>query len=173
MKTISTLLALVLACCWSLAAYSSPGLKNIPLNCLITQNGLKKADIALRLYEDDRLLDTVVSNKDGMLKLFLAPNATYTLEVASRGYFRKKIQINTAGCRATPEQGVILQLTLTPDYSRVVDYDRQLDHPFGLFHVRKDKKRFTYNKRHARKMRRLELIALRAYYRHRKARPEF
>ncbi|GEM_PF-3780244 len=127
--------------------------------CVLTEQGGNRLGISMRIYEGNELCQTIRPNENGEVEFVLSSEGWHTIEVYSRGYFKKRVQINTTGIHGSKYifHDLYMAIELVPDYSSGESFNDELDFPFGVFEYDIDRDRFVYSKRYARDMRKLEV----------------
>ncbi|MCI5054646.1 MAG: hypothetical protein MRY83_00990 [Flavobacteriales bacterium] len=153
----SILFIILLVLITNTTSASSPP-QTLSLECQVTYFGKKKPGIHLSLYEENQIKNESTSNAKGKVKFNLEPGKYYTILVTEEGFSDKKIQINTTDVEnfkkvkdVHVELGMVMQSDLGGN-----NYHDDLDYPFAVFELNKEKHCFQYDAEYALAMQELE-----------------
>ena len=84
-------------CCISLATFSQIEKVTgaLPLAGSVTEQGKRCAGATITLYEDNDVINSFKTPRNGRFQLLLHSNKYYTLEVTKKGFVQKRIAIDT------------------------------------------------------------------------------
>lgn len=101
MSRILTILILTTCLAFNSTAYSQEDeVVDEPFDVLdiggsITHGEENLADVKITLYEGNKVVDESLTKKNGKFKFTLMSNEIYTLELTKKGYYTKRVSVNT------------------------------------------------------------------------------
>ncbi|MEZ4721749.1 MAG: hypothetical protein R2813_07745 [Flavobacteriales bacterium] len=113
---------------------------------LITSDKEKIADVILELWEDNEVIESIETKKNGKFKFRLENNHIYTIQLSKKGYYTKRISVNTH----LPEDvknRFEFEFDINIDSKKDNQFDESLsEYPSALIAYNKKRKKFYFDK---------------------------
>ena len=149
MKSLTRSALLACICCISVATFSQMQKVTcaLPLLGSITEQGKRCAGATINLYEDNDVINTFKTPRNGRFQLLLHSNKYYTLEVTKKGFVQKRIVIDTDMDNLQKSAPVYqCDLDIVPNHLfRGIDIG-DLDFPMAIVRFDTKTREFTHDK---------------------------
>lgn len=104
--------------------------------------------VSVKLYESNNVVDDITTKKNGKFKFTLLSNYIYTIELSKKGYYSKKVSVNTR-IPAEVDDTYKFLFDLSMDSKEEKTLDKYLaDYPAVLIEYSAKKDEFTFDKKY-------------------------